>query len=382
MNKHRAWIQFLSLVIIASFIYILPISKNFVGSSIIANAYPPPLTPYPTSSNPQSLHIFNLPLIMSGPPPAPTAALSRYMSRKDLGTYYNLGRLQAQAGLQDAVVIIDFGNPKYDGINYGTILKNYNETIPATINEIEAASKEFLRGYHENHINGTRLTLAIGTTNEGLDVTMSSDHGSQWAQMVIRIDSYISSWADHEAVAAAIDIEMNWNNPTVTKDWVNGYDGVAGRKNYYNFGTCDSCSNIFFDWTPPFPWTKDDIWFVSYGPTSAYTLPEIYDSYLNQGINASQWQRIKEYGITCTNNCLPSQYPYSGYRGIYFLGSLTQYDACNDDYNNPKGAPECRANGQDNSPSTGWQLFWTALNRAPTVTQQNLKWSTDMSWKN
>ena len=68
---------------------------------------------------------------------------------------------------------------------------------------------------------------------------------------------------------------------------------------------------------------------MSYGVPPRYALPEIY---LTNGVNAWQWQQLSVYAHA--NHGSP----------IYFLGTLTQFQACLGG-----GCP-----GANNRPSDGW----------------------------
>lgn len=239
--------------------------------------------------------------------------------------------------------------------------------------DIEYAVKGFISGYHSCNSNGSHITIAVGTSNSGDNV--SYEHGQAWGEMIKRLDGWIKSppsWGDTIEVVAAIDIEPSWNTSNTTLSWIDGYDSVSGRKTYYNVGTCDSCPyRDHTDWTPAgYSWSLDQIWYVTYGDLYAMPLPEIYaeDVWPERAYHAWQWQNLKYWAKTCTN-CLPESSPY---RGINFLGSLTQYQACQENL-----ADTCYH--QNNTPQQGWTLFWNALNSS-SITAQGLRWSTDISW--
>lgn len=390
MKKYHI-LRFLIMVIVAFSIYFFSSQSTSSNGNSAFAAYPPP-------QQIQNINLKGLPFSILLPiiysteqitnPLPPPSTLSRYVQSLDYNSFYQLGCTEGSAGRDDPFVILNFGDPRRDDSTspptFGTYLKVYYTTITASIDQIENDVYGYIRGYHSCYQVGKRITLAVGTTNGKYFSNQNyvdNAHGAKWAEMIARIDTWIknpTSWEDHVSIAGAIDIELPWNSAAITKAWVNGYEGTIGRKNYYNYGTCDSCpSDTYPNIAPSNGWSLDDIWYVSYGPLSAYTIPEIY---LKNGINSSQWQKIKAYGINCTN-CLPSQAPYSSYRYIIYAGSLTQYDACHDP-NNTAG-PLCIANGMDNSPPDGWQQFWDKLND-PTnnpITSQGLEWSSDMSWK-
>jgi hypothetical protein len=177
---------------------------------------------------------------------------------------YNEGCSQGSAG-ERGVVVLDFGKPWQQNSTYGT--KLYPDwTQFYSTPEIEVAAEYFLRGYWDCSPPGAFLTLAIGTNNSGSQVTNA--HGQAWAQMVNNVAIWIGSppsYASKEAVAGANDIEALWNNKTISRAWVDGYDLVYTRP-FYNYGSCDSCPYTAYPlWAPGNGWSKDDIWYVSWG---------------------------------------------------------------------------------------------------------------------
>ncbi len=174
--------------------------------------------------------------------------------------------------------------------------------------------------------------------------------------MVAALNTWIEStpsWADRIKIAGAIDAEPGWNGPGVTRAWVEGYNAAANGCVYYNFGSCDSCP---FDGcetcTPLNGWTYEDLWYVSWGARSAYTIPEIY---LVSGVNADQWYRVSRYGYTVHG------------QAIRFSGVMTQYQSCQQ-----RGCTT-------NTPSQGWLQLYDKINTNP-FTAMTPKWLTDIKW--
>jgi hypothetical protein len=91
----------------------------------------------------------------------------------------------------------------------------------------------------------------------------------------------------------------------------------------------------------------DNVWYVSYGPTPLFALPEIYNT---AGVNGIQWGLIDNY------------------KYIYFAAALTQSQACGQ-------LGHC--SGIDYTPAQGWTNLWNNVNTKQSV----LRWSTDMKWK-
>jgi hypothetical protein len=154
---------------------------------------------------------------------------------------------------------------------------------------------------------------------------------------------------------------MGWNTADASRAWVDGYAAVSSTP-YYNYGDCEGCP--IAGAVPPTPgrrinngWTQEDVWYVSYGVLPAFPLPEIY---LTNGVNAAQWQQLSLYAHT--NHGSP----------IYFLGALTQFQACQAG----GGCP-----GANNRPGEGWAQLNRALN-SDSRTAQSLNWSSDITWNN
>ena len=311
-----------------------------------------------------------LPVVLNNFPPVPT--ISRYVgnaSIMDTTFFYNLGysRGQTISTGQKVVVIVDFGYPAYDGTSgqYGTYLL-VDHTFHS-VNEIKTLSQEFLRGFYYGSPTGISLTLAVGVNNSDLYGTgnVSWAHGVAWAQMINNINSWIigppgPDWTDKLVAWGAVDAEPYFNTAVATRAWVDGYaSAYTGQSKYLNFGSCDGCSYTNHGWGSP--WQQDDIYHIAWGSPPAYSLPEIY---LTNGINADQWYHMSLYG-------------YNTYGlSIIFRGSLTQWNACQEQAN----PNYCSSQGIDNTPSQGFMQLYNAINADPHTARPML-WSSDMSWQ-
>ena len=305
----------------------------------------------------------------NGLPPA--ATMSRYMSTINTTTLYNAGCAQASAS-QSGIVVLDFGAPRAVSGTYGTRLFGVGGF--ASTAQVASAAQAWLQGYWNCAPSYAQVTLAIGTTNcgngSGPNVcnaggdNITSAHGQAWAQMVNDVNAWITSNSYNAKLnaAGANDMEPGWDSPGETRAWVDGYFSLPITQTFalYNYGSCDSCP--YYNCTtcmPPNGWSLDDIWYVSWGATGAYPLPEIY---LTSGANADQWYRMGVYAFANHGN------------SMNFQGAFTQWQACQD-----VGPDACPYTG--NTPSAGWTQLFNALN-ADTRTAQPLKWSTDISWQN
>jgi len=196
---------------------------------------------------------------------------------------------------------------------------------------------------------------------------LNDAHGQAWARMVTDVAALLadSLYRVQVDVAGANDMELDWNTPTATRAWVDGYSSVVGASYYlYNFGDAAGCPS---DRTPSGndcgtathpEWTVEDVYHISWGAQSAIPLPQIYR---NDGTNARQWYRLSLYAADRDGD------------PMILAGSLTQLGACRE-----KG---CNTS-VDNTPSEGWAQLFTALNTNDVRTAQHLPWSTDIRFSN
>lgn len=269
MKKWRFLFQFCSLLLVSLIIYYISSFNSRQKDNRVYGAYPPPGGSITKIMGDLPYRV-NLPMIINNPTPTtvepPPSSLSYYISENSYQKLYNLGCNEGMFNRSDALVLLDFGSPWNDGTNYGTTLLWYGDTPRrATIADIEIMVKGYLTGYHScrSATGSSHLTLGIGTSNNGAYII--SEHGKQWAGLTLNVYNWIESppsWKDHMTVVSAIDIELDWASPSITKQWVEAYNGVSGRKDYYNYGTCEGCPTKTDNIAPNNGWTKDDIWYV------------------------------------------------------------------------------------------------------------------------
>ncbi len=294
---------------------------------------------------------------------APPWTISRYMSTVNTTTLYDLGcklgtHDNGTAGTQDNVVILMFGRPAYQNSTYGSLL--YNNTF-ASVTQIEAAAEQFGRGYWVCTGGDTASTVrvVVGTSNYGTQV--SAGHATAWAQMVNNVGTWLSSngYSSQSSVAGGNDMETGWNTPSVTRAWLDAYDSV-NTYSLYNFGDAGGCPQSGTTSTPGAcnnGWNQEDIWYISWGSSPAWPIPQIYRT---DGAMANQWQQVSLYA-----------YLAHGSR-MTILGSLTQYNSCLERGPCPT---------TDNRPEVGWKQLSDKLN-SDSRTAQSLRWSTDISYNN
>jgi hypothetical protein len=153
-------------------------------------------------------------------------------------------------------------------------------------------------------------------------------------------------------------MEIGWNDPYTTRQWVDGYDSVSNWP-MFNFGDAQGCpqlrtyQNSYCD----NGWYQYSIWYISGrgGLNSSVPLPLIYD---NDGANGRQWFSLSAYGYDLQNGRMNIQ------------GSVTEFLACSQRGCNPN---------LDNTPQEGYSDLYYALISDP-ITRQTLKWSTDIGY--
>jgi hypothetical protein len=281
----------------------------------------------------------------------------------DQTTLYNLGCAQGLSSTNNTniVVVLDFGQPAFDGTNYGAnLLTKFSPPYDfVTVGTVLFVSEGFVYGFYNCSPSNAHLTLALGLNNTGGN-QVNYNHGVAWAQLVNSLNNWITSPPSYGTKVTAkggMDIEAAYNTAANTLSWVDGYSSAytAGTSYYYDFGSCDSCPYTQCPTCQPLNhWTLEDIWSVAYGKPPAQPLPDIYNS-----AHADQWYRMSLYGY---NN---HGYPMT------FLGAMTEYVACQQRDN-------CA--GIDNIPSAGYLQLYSALNADPH-TAQPLSWSTDICWQ-
>ena len=295
-----------------------------------------------------------LPVIAKSLLSPPPAAPSYYMATLDPATLVNAGcelgkRDVALEGTQDSVVVLDFGYPqKYANGTFGA-RGFHNPAVYANTAQIASAAENFGVGYI-NCSGGdpaSHLRIAIGTSNYpgAAYSSVTYAHGKAWANMVTAVNDWFiarcagTACANRVDAAGANDIELSWNTPTATKDWLNGYASAA-QYQMYNFGALEGCPWLAHP-TYQCTWTnKEDVWFAIWGSPPVQPIPEIY---LTNGINAEQWYLMSVYSATKHSE------------KIQFIGVMTQQGAC-------QQFPESECVPLGNTPEQGWWQLYNLLN--------------------
>ena len=289
---------------------------------------------------------------------------SYYMQFNDLNKAYQLGCGQGttdkNAGrYRDSIMVIDFGQPAFNGSEWGTYFPVTTTFI--SNNSIKWHAVNVARGYTQclTNANSSTLTLVVGTTNNFGQTNYN--HGYAWGNLIKDIINQVTTegLAGHVTVEAGDDFETNWSSPSASKSWLDGYAASTSTA-IYDYGDAGGCPEYNTTSTPRgcnSGWTQDDVRYVSWNG-SAWPLPEIYNT---TGANARQWQQISLYSLL-----------HYSYR-ITIRGEMTQQIACDQ-----KGG----CVGINNTIAAGWDQLTAELSTTrDSRTAQSLEWSTDIQYQ-
>jgi hypothetical protein len=176
------------------------------------------------------------------------------------------------------IVILDFGQPAYNGHTYGTFLFSGRFAGNRTITRAMFA---YAYGYHRCLRRGSRLrvTLARGTSNYHPQVPSAYRAGRKWARETMALAKRLRTHGLHGHVssAAADDVEPAWDRSFhKTRDFFRGYRDARTGHLLYNFGSLDGGVGTV--------WNARQIFFVTSGMKYARAIPEIYNHAM-----AKQW---------------------------------------------------------------------------------------------
>lgn len=311
----------------------------------------------------------------------PNYTTSHYVDSLSTSTLYNWGCSAAQRG-EGGTIILDFGQPWYNGTQYGTNTLGTSNPF-ASISDITSLAESFLNGYWS--CGSPVATIVIGTSNcsAGISCTaaggyVGAPHGTAWSQMIVALVNYVTThgYQGREAVVGGSDIEPGWGtadtSATDTKNWITGYQSVPGYTSYLDYGSADGMP--FDVWymdkttqtyhagcptcTGTNGWGQEDLWYVAWGASAAWPFPEIY---FRDGRNAAQWYRMTLYALQHHS------------AKMYFRGTLTQNKTCG------TGCDHGTAYASDNTPGTGWGQLMHFLNFDSSV-YTSFTGSSDMTW--
>jgi hypothetical protein len=180
------------------------------------------------------------------------------------------------------IVILDFGQPAYNGHTYGTYLFSGRF---AGNKGITQAMYAYAYGYHRCLRRGAELkiTLARGTSNYHPQVPSAYKAGRKWARETMALQHRLNAHAVlqlHVVSAAADDVEPAWDRSFHrTRDFFRGYRDAHTGHAIYNYGSLDGGVGSV--------WNARQVFFVTSGMRYAQAIPEIYNHAM-----ARQWAEL------------------------------------------------------------------------------------------
>lgn len=320
----------------------------------------------------------------SAPVPPAFYTTSWYMTPANVTRTYQMGCDAGQKtvvlpGTQDALIILDYGQPWGDGLQYGTLLLREDGYDLTSTNDITIYTQAFITGYMACSDHVSTVDIGVGTTNyaryvDGVCTSLSwfctptkaTNHGRAWATMVRNLNNWVNTkgYTSQVAVSGAIDIELAWNYATISTAWANGFDANDNNEViYYNYGTCDGCPTRLAPNLNPnlvYDWTMSSVHNTAWRLQPAWPIPEIY---ADNGINARQWAYLSYWGVT--------QIP--PYPKMVFLSAMTQYQAC-------ASTDDDLCEYLDNTPQQAWYQLFSEVNYWPSTALSYIPWMTDIDW--
>jgi hypothetical protein len=211
----------------------------------------------------------------------PRATISLYEHTARPKTLRRQGCSAAKRGV-GGIVILDFGQPAYNGHTYGTYLFSGRFAGNKAITQ---AMYAYAYGYHRCLRRGSALKIALarGTSNYHPQVPSAYKAGRKWARETMRLQSRLSAHsalARHVTSAAADDVEPAWDRSFHrTRDFFRGYRDAHTGHAIYNYGSLDGGVGSI--------WNARQVFFVTSGMRDAQAIPEIYNSAM-----ARQWAEL------------------------------------------------------------------------------------------
>jgi len=169
------------------------------------------------------------------------------------------------------IVILDFGQPAYNGHTYGTYLFSGRF---AGNKIITRAMFAYAYGYNRcvRRPSSLRIRLARGTNNYHLHVPSAYRAGRKWARETMALQHALSVHGIEDRVtsAAADDVEPAWDRTFHhTRDFFRGFRDARTGHTLFNFGSLDGGVGSV--------WNARQFFFVTSGMRYAQAIPEIYN---------------------------------------------------------------------------------------------------------
>jgi hypothetical protein len=204
------------------------------------------------------------------------------------------------------VVILDFGQPAYNGHTYGTYL--FSGAF-ASNGKITHALFAYAVGYGSclpKH-SPLSISLARGTSNYHPQVPSPYQAGKRWARETHTLQRLVEArgLGAHVTAAAADDVEPAWDRSFHrTRDFFRGYRDAQFGHVLYNFGSLDGGVGSV--------WNAKQAFYVTSGMKYVAAIPEIYNRAM-----AEQWAELAHI----------AKHRY--HRPLKFAGVMTQHTSGN-----------------------------------------------------
>jgi hypothetical protein len=208
------------------------------------------------------------------------ATISLYEHTVRRPTLRRQGCTAAKRGV-GGIVILDFGQPAYNGHTYGTYLFSGRF---AGNRAITRAMFAYAYGYNRcvRRPSPLRIQLARGTSNYHPQVPSAYRAGRKWARETMALQHALSTHrlGDRVSSAAADDVEPSWDRAFHrTRDFFRGFRDARTGHTLYNFGSLDGGVGSV--------WNARQVFFVTSGMRYAQAIPEIYNHTM-----AKQWAEL------------------------------------------------------------------------------------------
>jgi hypothetical protein len=233
------------------------------------------------------------------------ATISLYEHTTKQSTLRRQGCSAAKRGV-GGIVILDFGQPAYNGHTYGA---NLFSGRFAGNREITRAMLGYAAGYRRCLSKGSMLSISLarGTSNYHPQVPSAYQAGRRWAREVHALERLLAArgLSEHVTSAAADDVEPAWDRTFHrTRDFFRGYRDAHAGHVLYNFGSLDGGVGSV--------WNARQIFFVASGMKYVAAIPEIYNHAM-----AKQWAELAHIA--------KRRY----HRPLKFAGVMTQHTSRN-----------------------------------------------------